>query len=76
MFVVYISSHSDINEFCNAYGFYTGKCYIKDGLNYPVTDSRITDRTKTYTSKSRAVKGAEAVLNKCSYVLSYKVEEI
>jgi hypothetical protein len=76
MFVVYLSSKYEVNELLNAYGYYTGKCYTKDGEVFPVTDNQITERTKQYTSRIRAARGADTLIEKCTYVLSYKVEEI
>lgn len=75
MFTVYISSNNDVDSFDNCYGYFTGKCYTNNGGIFPVTDKGITDRNKQYTSNGRAVRGAEALLNKCVYVLAYKVKE-
>lgn len=76
MFVVYLSSEKDVHMLGNAYGYYTGKCYAREGGCYPITDSGITERTKRYTSRARAEKGAEAVFIKCGYVSSYEVQEV
>lgn len=75
MYVIYLSSKSDVNDYGNCYGYFTGKCYTKDGEVFPVTDRGITERTKKYKSNGMATKGAEAVINKCGYVLSYEIEE-
>ncbi|MBM7869324.1 hypothetical protein JOC70_000793 [Clostridium pascui] len=76
MAIIYLSSERNADDYGNCYGYYAGKCYTKDGEVFPVTDSGITDRTKKYTSEKMAIKGAEAILNKCGYVLSYKIEQI
>ena len=76
MFVIYLSSESNTKDYGNYYGYYAGKCYIKDGDVFPVTDSGMTERTKKYKSYGMAFRGAEAVLKKCGYVNSYEIEEI
>ena len=76
MFVIYISDNLDTSDYENCYGYFTGKCYIKYGETFPITDSRITNRTKKYTNNNNAIKVAESLLNKCNYVLLYKIEEI
>lgn len=76
MFVIYLSSVRDVSLLGNAYGYYSGKCYTKDGEYFPITDNSVTDKTKHYSSEKRALNAAEAVLRKCGYVRSYKVENL
>ena len=57
-------------------GYYTGKTYIHQGEVFPITDNKVEDRTKKYTSKIRAEKAAERISTKCDYVCSYEVKEI
>ncbi len=71
-----LSDHSNIEESPNHYGYYTGKYFKKDDCVYPATDGRVEERTKKYTSKGRAELAGSKLLNKCTYVLLYKAEEI
>ncbi len=76
MFVIYVSSEDDVDGRGNVYGYFRGKCYMKDGMYFPVADEKITEDTKRYKSEKRADMGAKALIEKCPYVESYKVEEI
>lgn len=76
MFAIYLSSEQETRVYNNAYGYYSGKCYTRDQEYFPVTQRQVTEETKRYTSKAKAIKGAEAVFNKCGYVLSFEIEEI
>jgi hypothetical protein len=76
LFVLLLSDQINIEYSPNYYGYYTGKCFKKDECVYPATDRRVEERTKKYTSKVRAESAGIKLLDKCTYVLSYKVEEI
>lgn len=77
MYVIWLTSESDIKRIFNAYGYWSGKNYTVQGELFPITDSGITGRTKIYTSKKRAEKGLEACLNKgYAYVMNGEVIEI
>ena len=61
-------------NYSNEYGYYSNT-YIVAGDIFPVTDDRITERTKRYKSEKRAINSAVKLLEKCYYVQSYKIEE-
>lgn len=61
--VIFLSSISMIDSI-EHYGYWTGKNYKVQGELYPVTDSRITERTKIYSTEARAKGALEACLDK------------
>jgi len=76
-YVIFLSSGSDIDDSLNAYGYWEGKTYTKHGEIFPTAYStKITKNTKVYTSKLRANNMAEKLVNRCSYILSWRVEEV
>lgn len=77
MFIVYISTENNVEEpRGNSYGYYQGKCYMKYGEHFPITDTTITENTKRYKSEKTALRGVKSLIDKCQYIASYKIEEI
>lgn len=75
--VIFLSSLSE-TDFSKTehYGYWTGKGYMCRGEHIPVTESKITIKTKMYTTKARAERALERALEKYIYVLSGRVEEV
>ena len=75
--VIFLSSLSE-NKIIKIeqYGYWTGKGYRHNYEHIPVTERKITIRTKMYTTKARAERALEKCLEKYTYVLSGRVEEV
>jgi hypothetical protein len=75
MFVLYLSDQRDVSYCPNQYGYYGGKCFKKDDCIWPLADATVVERTKRYSTRGRAEAGGNILLEKCSYVMSYSIEE-
>lgn len=75
-YVIYLSSELRPKEATNSYGYWKGKTYTLRGDIFPKTWDVIDSDIKRYTSKKRAENMAEKLAEKCTYVLSWIVEEI
>lgn len=74
-YVIWLTS-SNMFDAINSYGYWSGKDYVVNAELFPVTDYKITDRTKIYTSKGRAERGLKACLDKgYAYVAGGEVRE-
>ena len=61
----------------NSYGYWVGKNYTVQGELYPITDDRVTERTKVYISRKRAENALESCLNRgYAYVVGGEVREL
>lgn len=58
----------------NEYGYWTGKTYKVEGMEYPVCNPIITEKTKRYSSKLRAESMARKLRDRCIYVMTWTVE--
>ena len=64
-------------SYVNAYGYYQGKCYMVHGEYYPCHSGNFIDqKVKRYSSLSRALRGAESVVEKCGHVRGYEIYEV
>lgn len=70
-YVIWLSSEPEHSQRLNAYGYWSGKNYTCAGELFPVTDGRITKRTKVYSSRKRAENALNAALNKGYAYVSY-----
>ncbi|MDM5370530.1 hypothetical protein QUF96_02920 [Bacillus bombysepticus] len=75
-YVIYLSSERYPKDVHNSYGYWGGKTYIVDGMNFPTIGIDIETDVKIYKSKKRAETMAEKLADRCPYVLSYLVEEL
>ncbi|MEM5626370.1 hypothetical protein ACE2AI_23435 [Bacillus wiedmannii] len=75
-YVIYLSSNKSKGEIHESYGYWRGDIYRVQGETFPITDIGVTFDTKVYKSKKRAENSAEKIFDKCSYVVSWFVEEI
>ena len=57
-------------------GYWTGKKYIVDSELFPVYDSKITERTKVYSSPKRAERALELLIERFAYVKSGKIVQL
>lgn len=75
MFVIYLDSTNKHSWETNDYGYWTGENYTVSGELFPVTEDKITSRTKRYSSRKRAESALEACLSKgYTYVTTGKIE--
>ncbi|PAD72845.1 hypothetical protein CHH67_21295 [Paenibacillus campinasensis] len=75
-YVIYLStSQLEADDYKNTYGYYAGT-YQMSGDAFPIWDRAVTSRTKKYKSKSRAESMAKTLLDRCAYVLSWRVEQV
>ena len=75
MYVIYLSSSLRHGQ-PNAYGYWTGKNCTVLGELCPITESKITESTKRYSSRRRAEDGLEACLHRpYAYVVGGYIEE-
>lgn len=76
-YVLWLSDKQEHDVRLNAYGYWAGKDYTCVGELFPITDSRITKRTKVYSSRKRAENALNAALNRnYAYVIYGRIEPL
>ena len=75
-YVIYLSSEIIPKEATNSYGYWKGKIYTLQGDIFPATWDVVDSDVKRYKSKKRAENTVEKLADRCTYVLSWIIEEI
>ncbi|WP_116061926.1 hypothetical protein [Cohnella phaseoli] len=75
-YVIFLSTTSAFDRNRNQYGYWAGKTYRVEGQDFPLWDRSITEQTKKYTSQKRAETAAEKLMERCSYVVAWRIESV
>ena len=74
-YAIYLISPDDITG-SNDYGYWAGESYKVQGELFPVTDNKITDRTRLYKSRVRAETAMTKCINTFCYVRDAEIKEV
>lgn len=76
MYYIYLYSEDDYKRRFNQYGYWSGKSYIFQGVNFPLCDDDYDyPKKKCYKSLKRAIKGGQIACDKYGFCTGFDVED-
>lgn len=76
MYYIYLYSDDDYKRSSGQYGYWSGKSYIFQGMDFPVCDTDYNyPKKKCYKSLKRAIKSGQIACDKYGYCTGFDVED-